>query len=167
MRSPVPIVCGRDTGFSLIEILCAVLLLGTSLVVLMGGITASLSGTQSAERLSRAVELAAERVEILQADGYLFAGDSDGVFDEDGEIEELAAWSYEESIAETELDGLYEVTVRVLHQSSEVPVYELETLLFDMPYTVPGVDTDLGGGTPRTRQERMRAAMKKQPGASR
>ena len=130
-------------GFSLLEILLAVLLLGTSLVGLLGGVTTSLHSSRDAEAHSTAVFLAAAHLEELRESGYVYAGTTDGEFDAPFE-----RFTWREEVTETELDGLYDVKVTVglagtvggeSENESEGndenvrPLFELVTRLFDRP----------------------------------
>ena len=115
-------------GFSLIEVMVAVLILGVSLVGLVHGINTALVSGKEAELQSQAALLAASRIELLRADGYYIEGETTGEFDGD-----LSVYSYRENVTATEPEGLYEVTVAIEMTDSGEEIYELKTLLFDPP----------------------------------
>jgi type IV pilus modification protein PilV len=118
----------RRSGFSLIEVLCAVLILGIAIVGLTQGLTTALGSNKEAEIQSAAALLAAEQIEILRADGYILEGETEG----EGEGN-LSAYKWRQSVTETTIEGLYEVSVVVEQASSGQEIYELKTLLFDPP----------------------------------
>ena len=115
-------------GFSLIEVMVAVLILGVSLVGLVHGINTALVSGKEAEVQSQAALLAASRIELLRADGYYIEGEFTGEFDGD-----LSIYSYRENVAEIEPEGLYEVTVAIEMTDSGEEIYEVKTMLFDPP----------------------------------
>ena len=118
----------RTAGFSLIEVMCAVLILGIGLVGLTQGLTTALSSSKESEVQTSAALIAAGRMETLRADGYL----KDGV--EDGEGGEgFALYRWKQTITSTRIDGLHEVEVVVENAKSGSTIYELRTLLFDPP----------------------------------
>ena len=117
----------RAAGFSLIEVLCAILILGVGIVGLSEGITVSLRSSKEAERISAAATLAAGRIEMLRAEGYLTEGETEGDFGT-----EFPLYGYRQTIATTSIDGLFDVTVAVTLRGGE-DVFELKTLLFEMP----------------------------------
>ena len=118
----------RTAGFSLIEVMCAILILGIGLVGLTQGLTTALSSSKESELQTSAALIAAGRMETLRADGYL----KDGV--EDGEGGEgFALYRWKQTISSTKIDGLHEVEVVVENAKSGRTIYELRTLLFDPP----------------------------------
>jgi prepilin-type N-terminal cleavage/methylation domain-containing protein len=125
-------VCGmeRRGGFSLIEVMCAVLILGLGLVGLTQGINTALGSSKEAEVQSAAALLAAGQIETLRAEGYVVEGESEG--EGDGA---LSIYTWKQSVTQTEIEGLYEVAVRIEQTKSGTEIYELKTLLFDPPVT--------------------------------
>jgi prepilin-type N-terminal cleavage/methylation domain-containing protein len=117
-----------NSGFSLVEVMCAILILGFGLVGLTEGITVALGSNKEAEVQTAAALLAAGQIETLRADNFLVAGESEG----EGEGD-LSAYSWKQDVTETDIEGLYEVTVVV--EKSGQQIYELKTLLFDPPLT--------------------------------
>lgn len=118
----------RTAGFSLIEVMCAILILGVALVGLTQGLTTALSSTKESELQTTAALLAAGRIETLRAEGYIIDGEDEGEYGEG-----LALYRWKQSITTTSLDGLYEVDVVIENSKSGQTIYELRTLLFDPP----------------------------------
>jgi prepilin-type N-terminal cleavage/methylation domain-containing protein len=117
-------------GFSLIEVMVAVVILGVSLVGLVHGINTALVSGKETEIQSQAALLAAAQIESLRADGYYNTGETSGEFDGD-----LSIYSYRQNIEAREPEGLYEVTVAIEKTDSGEQLYELKTMLFDPPIT--------------------------------
>lgn len=117
-----------DAGFSLIEVMCAILILGVGLVGLTQGITTALSSSKDSEVQSAAALLASGQIETLRAEGYLIAGERGG----EGEGT-LSNYTWIQTITETQPEGLFEVTVKVQKTSSGEEILELKTMLFDPP----------------------------------
>jgi type IV pilus modification protein PilV len=118
----------RTAGFSLVEVMCAILILGIGLVGLTQGITAALQSSKESELQTTAALIAAGQIEILRADGFVTDGETEG----DGE-EDLAMYHWKQSITATKIDGLHDVQVVVENSKSRKSIYELRTLLFDPP----------------------------------
>ena len=118
----------RNAGFSLVEIMCAILVLGIALVGLTEGITTALSSAKDSELQTAAALVAAGQIETLRAEGYIVDGETEG---ECGEVLPLYRWK--QSITSTSINGLHEVEVVVENSRSAQAVYELRTLLFDSP----------------------------------
>jgi type IV pilus modification protein PilV len=118
----------KDSGFSLIEVMCAILILGVGLVGLTQGITTALTSSKDAEIQSAAALLAAGQIETLRAEGYLIAGESEG--EGDGA---LSSYTWLQNVTETETEGLYEVSVKVQKTEGAEEIFELKTMLFDPP----------------------------------
>ena len=127
--------CRHQTaGFSLIEIMCAILILGIALVGLTQGTTTALSSSKESELQTTAALIAAGKIETLRAEGYLVDGMTEG---EAGEGLSLYRWK--RSVTSTTVDGLHEVAVAVEDSKTGKTIYELRTLLFDPP-TYSGSD---------------------------
>lgn len=116
----------RQAGFSLIEVMISMLILGVGLVGLVHGINTALGSSKEVEMQSQAALLAAGQIEILRADGFVTEGETDGEF-----TGELSVYSWKQSVVPTTPEGLYEVTVTI--QKGDVEIYELKTMLFDPP----------------------------------
>lgn len=133
-------------GFSLIEVMCAILILGIALVGLTQGLTTALSSTKESELQSTAALLAAAQIETLRAEGFIAEGESEG----DGE-DELSLYHWRETISATSIDGLFEVAVVVENANSGEAIYELRTLLFEPPVDTTETESARGKGTERRR----------------
>src|SRR5262249_31049769 len=116
-------------GFSLIEVLCAILILGIALVGLTQATTTALSSSKESELQTTAALIAAGKIETLRAEGYVSDGTTEG---EGGEGLSLYRW--QRSVTSTSLEGLHEVSVVVENSKTGTTIYELRTLLFDPPY---------------------------------
>lgn len=118
----------RSRAFSLVEVLCAILILGVGVAGMTHGVASALRGSQDAELQTQAVLLAAGRLEALRAEGFLVEGETEGTG-----LGALADYRWRESIRVANLEGLYEVSVAVRHGDRDTVLYELKTLLFDPP----------------------------------
>ena len=118
----------QSAGFSLLEVMCAILILGIGLVGLTQGLTVALQSGKESELQTTAALLAAGQIETLRADGFVTDGDTDG--DGDGS---LSLYHWKQSVTGTRIEGLHEVVVVVEHSKTGKLIYELRTLLFDPP----------------------------------
>jgi general secretion pathway protein I len=118
----------HNGGFSLVEIVVAILILGVALAGLTEGITTALQASKDSEVQTGAVLMAAGLVETLRAEGDLTDGDTDG----EG-TGGLSRFRWKESVEATRTEGLHQVTVTVLDKNSAQAVFELKTLLFETP----------------------------------
>ena len=124
-------------GFSLVEVLCAILILGVGVAGLTHGITTSLTSSKEAELQTTAALIAAGQIETLRADGLVLEGETEG---ECGAGLSLYRWK--QSVTKTSIDGLFEVEVVVLNSKTEKLIFELRTLLFDPPLVSSSSETD-------------------------
>lgn len=118
-----------NAGFSLIEVMCALLVLGIGIVGLTQGVTTALSSSKESEIQTIAALFAAGQIELLRADGFLIEETSEG---ECGE--QLPSYRWKRTVTATGIDGLYDVDVEVSQAPSGRTIYELKTLLFDPPF---------------------------------
>ena len=118
----------RNAGFSLVEVMCAILILGIALVGLTQALTTALGSTKESEVQTTAALLAAGRIETLRADSFVVDGETEG----DGE-EGLSLYRWRQTVSTTSIDGLHEVEVVVENSRTGKTIYELRTLLFDPP----------------------------------
>lgn len=115
-----------DSGFSLVEVMVAILILSVALAGLTRGLTTALSSSKESERQTIAAQFAAGQIETLRAEGHLVDGVTEGDCGED-----LPLYSWKQTVSPANLDGLHEVVVEVANSGQ--PVFELTTLLFEVP----------------------------------
>ena len=141
----------RRAGFSLIEALVSLLILGIGIVGISQGLTLSYGSSRAAESRTAAALLASARIELIRAEGTILAGEDEGDFGAgyDG-------WTWKESIVETPIEGLYEVAVSVHRAPGGEKVYELRTLLYDMPWLGAATDATGSGSDARRSSRRER-----------
>jgi prepilin-type N-terminal cleavage/methylation domain-containing protein len=137
--------CLTESAFSLVEVMCAVAILGISLVGLTQGITAALKSSKESEVQTTAALIAAGQIETLRADGFIIEGETDGTCEEG-----LDLYQWKQSITTTEIDGLYDVQVTVENSKTGKTIYELQTLLFDPPLLLTSDDAS----TPKDRRKK-------------
>ena len=118
----------RSSGFSLVEVMCAILILGVALAGLTQGVSTALTSSKESELQTTAALLAAGLIETLSAEGYL----SDGVTEGDGG-EGLSLYHWKQSITSAGIDGLHQVEVAVENARTGQSIYALQTLLFQPP----------------------------------
>ena len=133
-----------ENGFSLIEVMVAVVILVVAVTGLAQGITTALRASKESEWQTAAAWLAAGQMELLRATETYPAGVTEG----DGAAG-LKPFHWRQTITTTSVTGLREVTVEVTHKSSSKPLYELRTLLFEVP-------SDSLTNRPSERQEKTR-----------
>lgn len=135
MRVAAPCISrlpGRGGGaFSLLEVMCAVLVLGVAVVGLTEGITTALRGSKESEIQATAALYAAGLIEDLRAEGWLVNGTDEGNCGPG-----LSHLKWKKTVSAGEMDGLHEVQVVILDASGK-SVYELKTLLFEIPEDRP------------------------------
>lgn len=119
----------HNAGFSLIEVMVAILILGVALVGLTHGITTALASNKEAELQTTAALFAQGKIEELRAEGFIEAGEDEGDCGD-----ELALYQWRQTIAATDIAGLHEVTVVVGNANTGRTIYELKTFLFEPPY---------------------------------
>ncbi|MDA1272591.1 MAG: prepilin-type N-terminal cleavage/methylation domain-containing protein [Verrucomicrobia bacterium] len=139
----------KTDGFSLVEVMCAILIFGLSVVGLTRGLTAALLANKESEVQTSAALIAAGRIELLRADGFLKDGEDEGDCGAN-----LPLYRWKQSVTETSVEGLFEVTVMVANAESGKPIFELETLLFEAPYDSSA--DNLGGSGSQSQSNRQR-----------
>ena len=118
------------SGFSLVEVMCAILILGIALVGFVQGITTALGSSKESELQTTAALLAAGQIEKLRAEGEIEDGTSDGEWGDD-----FSNYQWKQTISTTSIKGLYEIDLVVESTPSGKQIYELRTMLFE-PYVV-------------------------------
>jgi len=123
----------RTAGFSLVEVMCAVLIMGVALVALTRGMTTALGSSKDSEVQTTIVGLAAGQLETLRAGGFLVDDTTEGDFGES-----FPRYKYTQTVSPSDVDGLHKVEVEVQDTTSGKALYKLTTLLFDNDYPVYG-----------------------------
>lgn len=118
----------HSAGFSLIEVMVAILILGIALVGLTQGITTALSSNKESELQTTAALFAAGQIEKLRVEGILNDEESDGDCGD-----ELPLYRWKQNIVATKIEGLHEVEVVIESKRDGKTIYELKTLLFEVP----------------------------------
>src|SRR6185436_1362599 len=98
----------RDAGFSLVEVMCAILILGIGLVGFIQGITTALGSSKESELQTTAVLLASGKIEKLRAEGFIEDGVNDGDCGED-----LPNYQWKQTITSTSIKGLHQIELVV------------------------------------------------------
>ena len=148
----------REAGFSLVEVLCATVILGVGLVGISEAITLSLRMSKDSENHSVAALLAAGRIETLRAEGTFVEGEEEGSLGDD-----FPLYSWRQTITQTQTEGLYEVVVAVAFGRAKENSFGLRTLLFKKPY-VPAYEASGQGAKAQAFDERERRERLRQGG---
>jgi prepilin-type N-terminal cleavage/methylation domain-containing protein len=117
-----------NAGFSLLEVMVAVLILGIALVGLTQGISAALSSGKESELQTTAALFAAGKIENLRTDTGLKDEQTEGTCGD-----ALPLYQWKQSVTPTRIEGLHEVVVVVESSRTGQSIYELRTLLFERP----------------------------------
>ncbi|HZV33518.1 MAG TPA: prepilin-type N-terminal cleavage/methylation domain-containing protein [Verrucomicrobiae bacterium] len=115
----------QNSGFSLLEVMVAILILAIALTGLVHGITTALASSKESELQTVAALFAQGKIEELRATGILEDGSDDG---DCGSVLPLYHWR--ETIGSTDISGLHDVSVVVEHARTGQEIYELKTMLF-------------------------------------
>ena len=136
-----------NAGFSLVEVMVAIMILGVALAGLTRGITTALSSNKDSELETIAALAAAAQIETMRADATWSDGQTDGDCGEN-----LPGYTWTQTIKPSDVDGLHEVTVTIQKGEATAPIYELKTLLFD-PDSVASTEE---GNTKKDREREKR-----------
>jgi hypothetical protein len=109
--------------------MCAILIVGVALAGLTEGITTALVSCKESELQATAAHAAAGQIELLRADKILTDGETEGECGDD-----LPLYHWKQTVGQTDIDGLHEVTVTILQAKSDKEIFELKTMLFDPDY---------------------------------
>jgi prepilin-type N-terminal cleavage/methylation domain-containing protein len=118
----------HNAGFSLVEVMVAILILGIALVGLTQGITTALASSKESELQTTAALFAAGQVELLRAEKDLADGTTDGDCGAG-----LSLYRWKQTISPTDISGLHEVDVVVENSRTGAEIFGLKTLLFQIP----------------------------------
>ena len=138
-------------GFSLVETMLAILILGTGLVGLTHGITTALRASKESELQTKAALFAAGQIETVRAESFIIDGETEGDCGAG-----LANYGWRQTITPGSMDGLYDVEVVVHESATGQAVYTLKTLLFDTPVSTSEDETTKGKDPTRERERRSR-----------
>jgi prepilin-type N-terminal cleavage/methylation domain-containing protein len=119
----------HNAGFSLIEIMVAILILGVALTGLTEGITTALGSNKESELQTAAALIAAGQIETLRAEKTFVDGVTEGDCGDD-----LPLYKWTQTISPGSIDGLHEVKVAVQNVHTGAAICELSTMLFDPDY---------------------------------
>jgi prepilin-type N-terminal cleavage/methylation domain-containing protein len=139
------------SGFSLVEVLCAILILGVALAGLTEGLTTALNSHKESELQSTAALIAAGQIETLRAESGL----TDGTETEGECGAGLSLYRWRQTINAAGLDGLHDITVTIEHAKTKKAIYELQTLLFEAPDSL-ATDEPANKKSPAARRKRAR-----------
>ncbi|HSG30224.1 MAG TPA: type II secretion system protein [Thermodesulfobacteriota bacterium] len=92
--------CNRQSGFTLLEVLVAVVILGSSLAVLLGTVNRNLVLTSDSKSLSIARMLAQDKISEVELEGYPENKN------EEGEFEDFPDFKWYLSVAPLEIASL-------------------------------------------------------------
>lgn len=115
-------------GFSLIEVMVAIVILAIALTGLTQGITTALGSSKESELQTTAALFAAGQIELLRAQSDWEDGTETGDCGAG-----LSLYRWRQTVSPADLDGLHEVDVVVEDARSGGAIYELKTLLFQIP----------------------------------
>lgn len=140
----------HNGGFSLVEVMVAILILAIALTGLVHGITTALASSKESELQTVAALFAQGKIEGLRAAQTLENGAENG---DCGAVLPLYRWR--QTIASTGLPGLHEVNVVIERAQNAQEIYELKTLLFvpDDELT-PGKSGNRGDSKSKNRRSR-------------
>jgi prepilin-type N-terminal cleavage/methylation domain-containing protein len=116
------------SAFSLIEVMVAVLILAIAITGLTAGISTALRCSKESELQATAALFAAGQIELIRATSGWADGSDDG---DCGAT--LPRYHWRQTIRPTGLDGLHEVDVVVENAQTGQSIYELKSLLFQIP----------------------------------
>ena len=136
----------KRSAISLVEVMCAILILSIALVGFVQGITTALGSSKESELQTTAALLASGQIEKLRAEGEIEDGTSDGEWGDD-----FSNYQWKQTISATSIKGLYEIDLVVESTPSGKQIYELRTMLFE-PYVVQETEQQKDKG--RTRKRR-------------
>lgn len=118
----------RRAGFTLVEVMVAIVILAIALVGLTQGITTALGSSKESELQTTAALFAAGQIELLRAQTDWTDGADQGDCGAG-----LSLYRWRQTVSPTEIDGLHEVDVVVENAQTGAAIYELKTMLFQIP----------------------------------
>jgi prepilin-type N-terminal cleavage/methylation domain-containing protein len=121
------------SAFSLVEVMIAVVILAIAVVGLTQGFTTALASSKDSELQTTAAMFAAGQIETVRAETGLTDETTEGDCGPD-----LPLYRWRQTITPSDVDGLHQVSVVVENSRTGTLIYELKTLLFE----VPGTESD-------------------------
>ncbi len=118
----------HNAGFTLVEVMVAIVILAIALVGLTQGITTALASSKESQLQTTAALFAAGQIELLRAGQDLTDGTDNGDCGAG-----LSLYRWRETVSPTDVDGLHAVDVVVENTQTGAEIYELKTLLFSIP----------------------------------
>lgn len=141
-----------NAGFSLVEVMCAILILGVGVAGLTEGIATALKSSRESQLLGAAMLEAEGVLELLRAEGYITDGSTEG---ECGPALKPHRWR--RTVSSTDQEGLHDVEVRVEDGRTGKVICELRTLVFEAPTRPSESGTGRGSEAEIRRRERGRS----------
>ena len=135
-----------ERGFTLIEIVVTLAILGLAMPALLHSFTQAAKGQALSENMTTALYLLKFRMAEIEVEGYPDIGEDDGEF---GENSRYRWHSQVQDVESEEIDGLRQVTVTVTWQErGREKSIAMNTYLADrqMPQTQQGGGQPQGGG---------------------
>jgi prepilin-type N-terminal cleavage/methylation domain-containing protein len=123
----------HNAGFSLVEVMVAILILAIALVGLTQGLTTALASSKESEVQTTAALFAAGQIELLRAEKDLTDGTDNGDCGAG-----LSLYRWKQTVSLTDIDGLHDVDMVVENSQTGAEIYELKTLLFQIPEDASG-----------------------------
>lgn len=123
------------SGFTLIEVMCGILILGVGIAGLSEGIATALRSSRESQLLAAALVEAEGVIEMLRADGYVTDGSSEGECSAG-----LKPHRWKRTVSATDLEGLHDVEVVVEDGRTGKVICELRTLVFEAPSSLTSSD---------------------------
>jgi prepilin-type N-terminal cleavage/methylation domain-containing protein len=117
-----------DIAFSLIEVMVAIFILAIALTGLTAGITTALNSSKESELQTTAALFASGQIELLRAQTDWMDGTKQG---DCGATLPLYRWR--QTVSSTDINGLHEIDVVVENSRTGQEIYELKTMLFEIP----------------------------------
>jgi prepilin-type N-terminal cleavage/methylation domain-containing protein len=140
-----------NAGFSLVEVMVAILILGVGIAGLTEGIATALRSARESQLVGAAMLEAEGVIELLRAEGYVSDGTTEGDCSP-----ALKPHRWTRTVSATDLEGLHDVEVRVEDGRTGKTICELRTLVFEAPTSSPTSQTGRGSEAEIRRRERGR-----------
>jgi type II secretion system protein I len=136
----------QDSGFTLIEILVSLAIMGLVLPIVLMAFTNGARSRAVAANRTTAAYLLRDKITEMEATGVPEVGD------DAGEFEAGTTYTWQTSVATTDIEGLYDVTVAILwtergeERSFSIRLYMADPAVSSSPIGAQGAVT--GGGAP-------------------